>query len=435
MSARRRFEAGALTWVLGIEDTCVYPPGDGTVLDEHVLTQHDEHWREDLARAAELGATTLRYGASWPLVHRAPGAFDWAHLDDVVEAAEVLHLELVLDLVHYGCPPWLGGSFTDARFPAALAEFAGALAERYRGRVHHFTPLNEPLTTASFSGLRGIWPPHATGWRGWTAVTVAVALGVAAAERAIRRANPDAVVVHVEASALYETGEDCLRGEVELLQQVARLPLELALGRVGRRHPMAGWLVEHGADPHALDELARRPASPDILGVNYYPDLTPRDVVMHEGRATQIAVDRGAAGLESVLRGFAEDYGLPLVITETSIEGDDAVRTEWLRAAVESVARLRSAGLDLRGFTWWPLFDFVDWSYASGGQSVEEFLVPRSDGAGRTYAPLPPMAPAGSGPEAYLRRMGLLRLESDEGRLVRVPTAASELFRTLAVPR
>lgn len=438
MSARSRvFEPGRLTWALGIEDTCVYPrPVDpGPVLDEHALTQHDARWREDLRAAASLGATALRYGASWPLVHVAPDRFEWSHLDDVVDLAGELGLALVLDLVHYGCPTWLEGSFVDPQFPEVLAAFAGAAALRYRSRVDHFTPVNEPLTTASFSGLRGVWPPHATGWDGWVAVTVSIALGVAAAERAIREANPDAVVVHVEASALYETDHGHLRDEVEHLDAVARLPLELALGRIDPGHAMAQWLIDHGADPLALDELVRRPSAPDLLGVNYYPDLTPRSLVVHVGQTAQVAVNRGVAGLEAVLRDFADAYGRPIVITETSIEGDDAVRTRWLHAAAASVARLRDEGLDIRGLTWWPLFDFVDWSFASGGSSVEEFLVAHPAGDGRRYAPLPPMAPSGSGPEAYLRRMGLLRVEPDETGLARIPTAASDLYRILASGR
>lgn len=428
------FGPGALTWALGIEDTCVYPrPSDPVAaLDEHVLTQHDLRWREDLAAAAGLGATALRYGASWPLVHVAPDTFDWEHLDQVADLAGELGLAIVLDLVHYGCPTWLDDSFADPRFPAALARFAGAAAARYRGRIDAFTPVNEPVTTASFSGLRGVWPPHATGWDGWTAVTMGIALGVAAAERAIRAANPDATVVHVEASALYETEHEHLRDEAAHLAAVARLPLELVLGRVDRRHPLASWLVENGASPTALDELVRRPAAPDLLGVNYYPDLTPRSLVVHEGRSAQVAVDRGAQGLETVLRGFAADYRLPLVITETSIEGDDEVRTDWLRAAARTVAAVRAEGLDVRGLTWWPMFDFVDWSYASGGVSVEEFLAPQAVGADQGYAPVPPLAAPGAGPEAYLRRMGLLRLVADGELLVPGRTAASDLFEQLA---
>ena len=111
-----------------------------------------------------------------------------------------------------------------------------------------------------------------------------------------------------------------------------------------------------------------------------------------------------------------------MVVTETSIEGDDAVRSAWVRDSVAAVRSLADAGVDVRGWTWWPVFDFVDWSYASGGRNVEEFAVAPDVVAERT---------ASGRKTPYLRRMGLVRLEEQpDGTLARVPTAAAEAYRT-----
>ena len=108
-----------------------------------------------------------------------------------------LGLTVIADLVHYGTPTWLPESFADDAYPEAAAEFAGAFAARYRGLVDHLTPLNEPVTTASFCGLRGVWPPARSGWTGWTSVVVGIVDGLRRSIAAIRAANPDAVVVHL----------------------------------------------------------------------------------------------------------------------------------------------------------------------------------------------------------------------------------------------
>ena len=50
-------------------------------------------------------------------------------------------------------------SLVDPAFAEGLAAFARAVAERYPW-VEDFTPVNEPLTTARFSGLYGHWYPH-----------------------------------------------------------------------------------------------------------------------------------------------------------------------------------------------------------------------------------------------------------------------------------
>jgi beta-glucosidase len=429
------FAPGRLAWLLGIEDTCVYPvdPADAP-LDEHALTQHDLRMAEDLALAARLGAEGLRYGVSWPLAHPAPGRFDWTDLDRAIAEAERLGLELVADLVHYGTPTWLVESFADPRYPDAIADFAGAFAARYAGRVRYVTPLNEPVTTASFCGLRGVWPPRLTGWGGWTSVVIPIVTGMARATRAIRAAAPETTIVYVEASTLVSASSRAVAAEAALLRAIGWLPTDLLLGRVDDSHPMRGWLERHGAKQAALDELVAAPAPPDVLGVNYYPDLTPRRVVSVGGALTQVAYDGGAGGLRKVLEAFAHRYRLPLAVTETSIEGDDEVRRRWLTDSVAEVRDLVSRGVDVRGYTWWPLFDFVDWSWAAGGANVEEFAVAQTGANGAVrIAPAPPLGDPRDGKAAFLRRMGLVRLEETaDGGLDRHPTVAADKFARLA---
>ncbi|MFJ3385123.1 MULTISPECIES: family 1 glycosylhydrolase [unclassified Curtobacterium] len=424
----RAFAPGTFTFVTGIEDTCVYPPSRFAMvpLDEHELTGHDLAWRDDLDTVAALGATALRYGVDWPRVHVAPGVFDWAVLDERLAYAASLGITVIADLVHYGTPTWLEDSFADPGYPAAVASFAGAFAGRYAGVVDHVTPLNEPITTASFAGLRGVWPPALTGWSGWTRVVLGIAAGIQHAVAAVRSANPDAVVVHVEASSLITAAVPTppLVAEAALLEALGFLPTDLVLGRVDPTHPSHAWLLSHGASTAELDELVDGAVAIDLLGVNYYPDLSPRRLEDGPDGTVQHAYDRWTEGLVDSLTRFDARYGLPMVVTETSIEGDDSVRSAWVRDSVAAVRSLADAGVDVRGWTWWPVFDFVDWSYASGGRNVEEFAV----------APEVVAERAASGRKTpYLRRMGLVRLEEQpDGTLTRVRTGAAEAYRDVA---
>ena len=433
-----KFSKDTFTWIVGIEDTCVYPPaGFGMKpLDEYDLTEHTLNWREDLELVKSHGATAVRYGVNWPLVHTAPDVFDWSFLDERFEyAVAVLGLTVIADLVHYGTPTWLNGSFADAGYADAVASFAGAFAARYRGVVDHITPLNEPLTTASFCGLRGVWPPALTGWDGWTTVVLGMVRGMRKTIHAVREANPDAVIVHVEASSLYRASESDLEVRAALLHSLGMLPTDLLLGRVTRDHEMWEWLLEHGAEAELLNEFAADIPSIDFIGVNYYPDLTPRTLVRIDGEVAQVATNRWHEGLATSLRHFADRYEIPVLITETSIEGDDESRMDWLNESIAAVSELRNDGLDIRGYTWWPLLDFVDWSYASGGENVEEFVLVTALGgdgdlpSAQTVISADPRA----GKTAFLRRMGLIRLEeAPDGSLERVPTAAAARFRDLS---
>ena len=422
-----------MTWLLGIEDTCVYPTSSTmTPLDEHVLTEHSVKWREDLTLLKSLGATAVRYGVSWPVVHTAPSLFDWTVLDDAIAfAVDELELTVVADLVHYGTPQWLLDSFADPGYPEAIEEFAAAFAARYVGKVSHFTPLNEPVTTASFCGLRGVWPPALRGWDGWVAVAVPIATGLVRSTRAIRAANPSAVIVHVEASTLVDTDDPDLAEHAALLSEIGWLPTDLMAGAVTRDDPRWSWLLAHGARERDLDWLNSNGVNPDMIGVNYYPNLTPRRLETMNGHAIQVSHDRWTTGLREALTGFAARYDLPVVLTETSIDGGDELREAWLRDSAAEVLNLQRDGVDIRGYTWWPMFDFVDWSWAAGGANVEEFAVVQAlaDGTS-TVGPAVPLGNPADGKTAFLRRMGVVRLEEqDDGTLERRLTSAAHAFR------
>jgi beta-glucosidase len=91
------------------------------------------------------------------------------------------------------------------------------------------------------------------------------------------------------------------------------------------------------------------------------------------------------------------------MVTETSVLGGAARRLAWLDASMELVAGLREEGMELVGYTWWPLFDLVGWEYRDAFGPVGEHLV----------------------------RMGLYDLEADEtGTLHRRPTPVVDRFRS-----
>jgi hypothetical protein len=196
---------------------------------------------------------------------------------------------------------------------------------------------------------------------------------------------------------------------------------------VGEKHPLRDFLVEHGADTDLLDSFEHDVPTIDVLGVNYYPDLTPRILRRQGDGVAQVTANRGADGLRRVLEDAHARYGLPMAVTETSIEGTEEVRRDWLEASTALVAEMQAAGCDLRGYTWWPLLDFVDWSYASGGRNVEEFVLDAAAGLAadeeRFAAPTDGLAP-------FFRRMGLVTIADEAA--TRVETSAARSFLRLA---
>ena len=424
MTKREPFDPPFI-WAVGIEDTNVGWPlaGSQTGLDEYEATRHYAHWREDLALAASIDATQVRYGFPWYRVNPAPGEWDWRWTDEVVGEANRLGLGLIVDLVHYGTPAWLRGSFTDPRYPDIVAAYAREVASRYRGKVAGITPLNEPLVTASFVGLRGIWPPHETGQAGWARVVVSLAEGIQRSIRAIRGTAPEMRIVHVEATHVWTAGEG-LEDEKELLDHKNFLPTDLVFGRVTAEHALQRWLTGNGIAAGRLAALAAAAQRPDVIGINYYPELSARELTHYGGNVVGVTFNAWTSGLEGIVRGFAARYGMPMLVSETAVEGDDDHRIAWLDAAAALTHALRAEGIPIIGLVWWPLFDFVDWSWATGEQVIEEFYS-RIDG--RVSPIVPP--PRGARIDAYFRRMGLWRLESAGADIRRIPTSTAAAFR------
>jgi beta-glucosidase len=433
--------ATGMRWGVGIEDTAIGVPisHSGRKLDEFELTGHDARVHEDLELAASLGGSEIRYGPAWYRVNPAADEFRWELVDPAIERAVRLGLDVIVDLVHYGVPAWIRGGFLDPAYPDAIVAYAGAFAERYRGAVSHFTPLNEPTVTATFCGETGGWPPYGSGERGWTQVAIAIADGMQRTIAAIRSAQPEATIVHVEAAKVLCPATNGLHDARRLSELRAWLPTDLVVGRVDGSHPLVPWLLRMGADESRLDALLANAASIDIAGVNYYPQYSTRELVRLEGRIVEVAGRGSAADLIGTLRAFAERYGRPVAVTETSFDGSDRERTAWLRESTSALGEAVGSGLDLWGYIWWPLFDFVDWGIAMDGYPLEDFFVRLTAPDGTEAMATPPPPGNGANPDdgvgPWLRRMGLWRLEPTSEGLERVETATAGEFRSLASGR
>lgn len=359
-------------FAVGIEDTFIADEQPGRrKLDEYELTQHYDYWADDIDLVASSGADTLRWGIPWYRVEPEPGRFDWSWVDQVVERIAALGLTCVVDLMHYGTPHWLEGSFAHPDYPRRVAVYAAAAAERYGDTLHAWTPLNEPIVNAERCGEAGLWPPYLHGQDGFVTVIVAIAEGIVATQRAIREVQPDAAFVAVEAGYRYAGTTFPL--DRAILDERCFLGLDLVMGRVGDDHALHGWLVSHGADRAALERLASDCVAPDVVGVNYYPDFSTQQ---YDADGTPSPVATWTEEFADYLRLFHHRYGLPLMVTETSRNTTVDGRRRWLADSIAAVGDLRREGVGVVGYTWFPFLDLVDWLYRESATPVDEWLLP-----------------------------------------------------------
>ena len=347
--------------------------GDGG-FDQLAWSGHDSRV-DDLARFASLGIRALRYPVLWERV--APerdGQMDWRWTDERLAQVRDLGMRPIAGLLHHGSGPAYT-SLLDPGFPEKLARYAGAVARRYPW-ILDFTPINEPLTTARFSGLYGHWYPHGRSDREYVRALLNQAKGIVLAMRAVRAETPGARLIQTEDFS-------CSFGTAETSEQVAHerdrrwLTWDLLCGRVDSRHPLHAFLV--GAGMTAGDEGFFRDAgcAPDIIGLNYYLTsdryldhrLERYPHALHGGNGYTAYVDveavrgreEGIAGHDAHLTEVWRRYTIPVALTEVHLGCTREEQMRWLLEAWDGANRARAGGSDVRAVTAWALLGSHNW--------------------------------------------------------------------------
>jgi beta-glucosidase/6-phospho-beta-glucosidase/beta-galactosidase len=365
-------------WASGIEDTFVPQTRPGhRALDEYELMGHYDHWREDLALAKQLGVKALRWGVPWYRVEPQPGQFDWRWTDEVIPyIVEELGITPIVDLMHSGCPFWLHREFANEEYPRAVAAYAAAFAERYKRLTRWYTPLNEPIVNALMCGMRGQWPPYLRGDSGYVRILMQVAKGIVRTVEAIKGIQPDATMVHVEATGMSRAAREDLAPLALEEQRRGFLCYDLLTGRVTPDHPLFTWLVRNGAPPDDLRDLARAPLALDVLGLNFYPQWSTRQIAVDaKGQLVSRVAEKDGAGFANLIEDFYRRYNVPIMITETSAKGRESIRSRWLDTSLAAIKRLRSAGVPVLGYTWFPMFTMIDWRYRTSRGPLDEYKI------------------------------------------------------------
>ncbi len=391
-------------WATGIEDTFITAPHavTGRTLDEYELTGHYKRWRGDLDLMASLGVRAARYGVPWHRIQPGRHRWEWRYADEPLERLLELGIAPQVDLIHYGLPAWIERAYLHPDYPAYAADYAARLAERFKGRIHWYTPLNEPRITAWYCGRLGWWPPHERSWSGFARVLFAAVAGIQRTVAALRNVDPEIVAYHVDATDLYESDEAALAEEVKFRRNIVYLALDLASGRIGGNHPLHGWLVAALGGSSAFDGFQARAIEPDVIGLNLYPLFTRKVLKRDKAGRFRIRMPYTETGLiQGVARGYHERFGRPMMISEVATSGSAARRLHWLETSIAAVKETRAQGIPLTGYTWWPMFALVTWAWRQGRRPVKDHLL----------------------------QMGLWDLDAD---LNRVPTAVAERYRELA---
>jgi dTDP-4-dehydrorhamnose reductase len=355
----------------GIECT-VNRVGD-CYLDQTELTGHRARL-DDLNRIASLGIQSLRYPILWE--HHPEPDSDWSWAEQRLQRLRELQIDPIVGLVHHGSGP-RHTSLLDPGFADGLAAHASQVARRFPW-LRRFTPVNEPLTTARFSNLYGIWFPHHRSDQSFVRALLVECEATRKSMRAIRAINPAAQLVQTEdMGRTYSTELLAYQAHFDNLRRW--LSLDMLCGIVDSEHPLWDYLRENGATATELDSFVKDPCPPDLIGINYYATserflderLERYPTVTHGGNGHHAYADvcavrvcaSGIAGPYGILKECWDRYQIPIAVTEAHLGCTREEQLRWLVEVWSAAQKIRSEGSDVRAVTVWSLFGAYDWNH------------------------------------------------------------------------
>ena len=331
---------------------------------------------DDIDILAELGIKKIRYPVLWERHQpEKDRTIDWSWIEKQLTAIKEKGIDVIAGLTHHGSGPAFT-NLADPQFPYLLAQYAKAVATKFPW-IKYYTPVNEPLTTARFSGLYGIWYPHKKDDKAFLHMLVNQVKGVVLSMQEIRRINPDAQLIQTE--DLGKTyGRPKLQYQVDFENERRWLSYDLLCGTVDENHPLWPYFRLIGFPVEELQFFKENKCIPEVFGFNHYVTserylddrlhLYPPHTHGGNGRhryadveAVRVDFDEDT-GVDVLLKEAWERYKKPLAVTEVHLHCHREEQLRWFKQVWSVCKDLVKEGVQIKGVTSWAMLGSYGWN-------------------------------------------------------------------------
>lgn len=344
-----------------------------TVYDQLKKSGH-ENRLDDLNLFSDLGIKTIRYPLLWEKYVNNKNKFLQLN-DQRLNRLQELGIVPIAGFLHHGSGPAYT-NLLDPYFPELLAEYAFNIAERYPW-IDQYTPINEPLTTARFSGLYGLWHPHKSDDHNFLKIFLNELKGIVLSMNAIKSIIQDVKLIQTEDICKIHSTEN-LKYQADFENHRRWLTYDILTGNFNVNHPLWQYVLNSGIKENELEFFILNSFKPSVCGFNYY--VTSERYLDHrksiypkrfhggnriEGYADVEAVRANLSiqinGIE-LLREAWSRYHLPIALTEVHLASTREEQLRWFYEAYNVAIQLKSEGIDFRAITAWSFLGSFDWN-------------------------------------------------------------------------
>jgi dTDP-4-dehydrorhamnose reductase len=306
---------------------------------------------------------------------RPDRSISWSTAEEQLLELQKIGIKPIAGLVHHGSGPRYA-DVTTPKFAHGLKDFASKVAEKFPW-IEYYTPVNEPLTTARFCGLYGVWFPHKRNARVFVTILLHELKGVVLAMQEIRKINPKAKLVQTEDLAkIYST--PFLKYQADFENHRRWLTFDILCGLLRPGHALWNYFKKYCESEGLLYFFIDNPCPPDIIGLDYYPtseryldenlDKYPIEKHGHNHRHKYADVEAirvrhdNPSGPRVLLKEVWERYKIPMAITEAHINCDYDNQIRWFGGIRNACIELIEQGVDIRAITSWAMLGSYGWN-------------------------------------------------------------------------
>ena len=357
----------------GIE--CTINRVNDSYFDQLHYSGHYER-ADDINTIAALGIKAMRFPILWE--KHQPDKYveiDWSWTESRLQELQKHQITPIAGLIHHGSGPEYTNLLQE-NFPGELQSYALQVATRFPW-IEYYTPVNEPLTTARFSGLYGLWYPHHKRDKSFAKMLLNQLKAVVLSMQAIRTVNPHAKLIQTE--DLGKTYSTPLLEYQAIFENHRRwLTYDFLCGRVLPDHPLWRNFIDTGITEDELLFFYHNPCPPDIMGFNHYitseryldencekypPHTYGGNKIHRYADVEAVRVEHGhTSGLEILLKEAWERYKLPIAITEVHLHCTREEQIRWFKEKYETCCSLVTEGIPIKAVTAWSLFGAYGWN-------------------------------------------------------------------------
>jgi beta-glucosidase len=365
-----------------IWDTFSHTPGktlDGDTGD--VACEHYHRMPADVDLIADLGVEAYRFSIAWPRVQPlGKGAWNPKGLDfydRLVDRLLAKGLQPHATLYHWDLPQGLqdDGGWASRDTTDRFADYAAMMGRRLGDRVASICTHNEPWCTAHLGHHVGQFAPGDKDPQLAVQVSHHLLLSHGKALLAMRESGVKAPLGIVLNQSSVTAASDSQEDRDKAAREYAAFVSWYMDPIFRKAYPTAPGLdlypVVHENDFNIIAQPL------DFLGINYYTRIwasaaQPPVPAPNAMGTNDMGWENYPDGLSVLLQQIHRDYTLPpIYITENGYAGADRVvdgqvhdpeRIAYVRTHLQALKEAMDAGVDVRGYFYWSLFDNYEWN-------------------------------------------------------------------------